>query len=981
MARILKRSQRKMESTIDVPTESEYKAFQDLRSHLIMLKNGLPYFEESIHPVMEVLKVKDKVLNQHNKDAYRLGSTYQSRPFELVDTAPLKKAFEADQFKLHEMKKEISKCSKELEHYRYEWQTIIKPPKEMLKDFFIVRVSPEVNEIFNKHIDYLQDRLDHLKLYENGYYLESCNLNCFLKDMNYYKEHYEKDLVEYKDKIKMYERICEPESRLIDRNKYLGMNYKNLSVENIQMMTKDYEKILDERICQVEAKLKEMESIKELRKDEMDKVEIRNDTNEKIMDEERKDAILHCLADETLEYVYDRTSTGFYYVSTDDLRFTANERFDINLTDEDLSKIYDYMNWDFYVLDSECEWDEDENGEYFGIAVGSDRVNGGYEFDDYCDMEEERYELRQTLFDEMCGQNPIAYDADIDKAIETMNKGVYEYLDSDRFKTLLDTMSKFHDYSMNNTLLILGQNPHATHLAGYNKWQQDFNRQVKRGEKGLMIWMPVEIKVKENHYVLDENGNRILGDDGKFKREEVVVKKHTFKIGYTFDVSQTEQIEGKEVIELSPVKELEGDVKDYQALTKALMEISPVPITIEAFEGSAKGCYNPLTNEIKIQPDMSEVQTLKTMIHEIAHSIVHSEENLNQLKQKENIEFSKSEREVQAESIAYIVSSHLGIDTSDYSFPYVATWGLSTEPSDLENVKQNLKCIKSTSFDLTSKIDTYMEQLQAQREQNKVNVQIAINWSENGTVAQYSEESNIAPEDKLSFAEANELLKRMNDHLKDTMLGYDKTDYEITLYKENDADPYVYSGRYDIGSENGDIIDTICHYLDWKIEHDNDQNALLFKNDFIPEAEAGRKLSVDEAKRVDKIFDEMLKRELKYKTINFTREHFETVDTARDVMRVEEKMDELYNNGDISGKTHDEVLNHLSEVEEALYERIKDNMENNFLFKTQVENAVNADGEFGYKRALYNQDDVYRDVVKDVLEIDDLQKDADEMEL
>lgn len=569
----------------------------------------------------------------------------------------------------------------------------------------------------------------------------------------------------------------------------------------------------------------------------------------------------------------------------------------------------------------------------------------------------------------------------IDKAIETMNKGVYEYLDSERFKTLLDTMSKFHDYSLNNTLLILEQNPRATQLAGYNKWQQDFNRQVKRGEKGLMIWMPVEIKVKENHYVLDENGNRILGDDGKFKREEVVVKKRTFKIGYTFDVSQTEQIEGKEVIELSPVKELEGNVKDYQALTKALMEISPVPIKIEAFKASAKGCYNSLTNEIKIQPDMSETQTIKTMIHEIAHSIVHSNENLNQLKQKGNVEFSKNEKEVQAESIAYIVSSHLGIDTSDYSFPYVATWGLSTEPSDLEKVKQNLKCIKSTSMYLTSKLDTYMEQLQAQQNQNKDKVQIAIHWSENGTVAQYSEESNIAPEDKLSFAEANELLKRMNDHLKDTMLGYDKTEYEITLYKENDTDPYVYSGRYDIGSENGDIIDTISDYLDWKIEHENDQNALLFKNDFIPEADAGRKLSVEEAKRVDNIFDEMLKRELKYKTINFTREHFETVDTARDVMRVEEKMDELYNNGDISGRTHDEVLNHLSEVEEALYERIKDNMENNFLFKTQVENAVNADGEFGYKRALYNQDDVYKDVVKDVLEIDDLQKDEDEMEL
>lgn len=569
----------------------------------------------------------------------------------------------------------------------------------------------------------------------------------------------------------------------------------------------------------------------------------------------------------------------------------------------------------------------------------------------------------------------------IDKAIETMNKGVYEYLDSERFKTLLDTMSKFHDYSMNNTLLILEQNPHATHLAGYNKWQQDFNRQVKRGEKGLMIWMPVEIKVKENHYVLDENGNRILGDDGKFKREEVEVKKRTFKIGYTFDVSQTEQIEGKEVIELSPVKDLKGDVKDYQALTKALMEISPVPIKIEAFTASAKGCYNSLTNEITIQPDMSEVQTIKTMIHEIAHSIVHSEENLNQLKQKENVEFSKNEKEVQEESIAYIVSSHLGIDTSDYSFPYVATWSLSTDPNNLENVKQNLKCIKSTSMDLTSKLDTYMEQLQAQQNQNKDKVQIVINWSENGTVSQYSEESNIAPEDKLSFAEANELLKRMNEYLKDSMLGYDKTDYEITLYKENDVEPYVYSGRYDIGSENGDIIDTISHYLDWKIEHDNDQNALLFKNEFIPEAEAGRKLSVDEAKRVDKIFDEMLQRELKYKTINLTRQNFETVDTARNVLRVEEKMDELYNNGDISGKTRDEVLNHLTEVEEALYEQIKDNMENNTLMIKQVENAVKADGYPGYKRALYNQDDMYMDVVKDVLEIDDLQKDTDEMEL
>lgn len=208
----------------------------------------------------------------------------------------------------------------------------------------------------------------------------------------------------------------------------------------------------------------------------------------------------------------------------------------------------------------------------------------------------------------------------IDKAIETMNKGIYEYLDSDRFKTLLDTMSKFHDYSMNNTLLILGQNPHATHLAGYNKWQQDFNRQVKRGEKGLMIWMPVEIKVKEKQYVLDEKGNRILGDDGKFKKEEVVVKKHTFKIGYTFDVSQTEQIEGKEVVELSPVKELEGDVKDYQALTKALMEISPVPITIETiqnYEGNLKIAKEMVNKPFELQDELTSARNRQKEINKI----------------------------------------------------------------------------------------------------------------------------------------------------------------------------------------------------------------------------------------------------------------------------------------------------------------------------------------------------------------------------
>lgn len=308
MARILKRSQKGKESA--VPIENEYKSFLELKTHLTMLKNGLPYFEESIHSVMEILNIKKNLLSEHKDDVYRLGSTYQTSPFELVDTVPIKKALDADQMELHSLKKEIRECSIKLDKYRYQWQTIIKSPKEMIQDFFLR--DSDTKKIFDNYIDKLQERLDHLKLFENGYYLESCRLNCFFKDMNYYKEHYEKDLVEYKDKIKMYERICEPESRLVDCNKYLGMEYQNISVDNIKKMAADYENILNERISQVDEKIKEIEKTSGLCIDNVDMIsdsKIQPQKNE--IDENRKDAILHCMADETLEYVYNRTATGF----------------------------------------------------------------------------------------------------------------------------------------------------------------------------------------------------------------------------------------------------------------------------------------------------------------------------------------------------------------------------------------------------------------------------------------------------------------------------------------------------------------------------------------------------------------------------------------------------------------------------------------------------------------------------------------------
>lgn len=215
----------------------------------------------------------------------------------------------------------------------------------------------------------------------------------------------------------------------------------------------------------------------------------------------------------------------------------------------------------------------------------------------------------------------------IDKAIETMNKGIYEYLDSDRFKTLLDTMSKFHDYSMNNTLLILGQNPRATHLAGYNKWQQDFNRQVKRGEKGLMIWMPVEIKVKEKQYVLDENGNRILGDDGKFKKEEVEVKKHTFKIGYTFDVSQTEQIEGIVIKMKTPLRTINVDSVNpvgrvnfnrmYKRINDMRYSLNKTIETIQNYEGNLKIAKEMVNEPFELQDELTSARNRQKEINKI----------------------------------------------------------------------------------------------------------------------------------------------------------------------------------------------------------------------------------------------------------------------------------------------------------------------------------------------------------------------------
>ena len=244
--------------------------------------------------------------------------------------------------------------------------------------------------------------------------------------------------------------------------------------------------------------------------------------------------------------------------------------------------------------------------------------------------------------------------------------GVNETItEGENYKNWLKCCSKFPKYSFNNTMLIHIQKPDASHVCGYQQWINDFERHVKKGEKGITIYAPVFIKKKFNQPVEDASGHYIQNADGTIKTEEITKQYTSFKAISVFDVSQTE---GKELPSIC--KELEGDVKDFDELIKAAKAASPAPI--EMVDGAelngAKGCYIPSKRVINVAKDMSEMQTFKTLTHEIAHArLGHGESDCN---------LSRQEKELQAESVAFIVCANLGIDTSDYSFEYLSSWSM-----------------------------------------------------------------------------------------------------------------------------------------------------------------------------------------------------------------------------------------------------------------------------------------------------------------
>ena len=306
---------------------------------------------------------------------------------------------------------------------------------------------------------------------------------------------------------------------------------------------------------------------------------------------------------------------------------------------------------------------------------------------------------------------------------ERLEQGVKDIFTSEMYTKYLLTMSKFHNYSFNNTLLIAMQRPDATLVAGYNAWKNKFNRYVKKGEKGIQIIAPAPVKEREEREKIDKDtGLTVLNENGEPEIEVVERVIPRFRVTTVFDYAQTDG----EPLPTLEVNELTARVKDYTLLKEAIEQVSPVPIRFGEIEGNAKGYYSHVDKEICVRADMGESQTIKTMIHEVAHAMLHDSDQMKQRGEEKD----QLTKETEAESIAFTVCSALGIDTSDYSFPYVASWASGKE---LKELKDSMDTIRLTAANFLEKLETavaersvermtameYAEKLIADKEQDK----------------------------------------------------------------------------------------------------------------------------------------------------------------------------------------------------------------------------------------------------------------------
>ncbi len=348
---------------------------------------------------------------------------------------------------------------------------------------------------------------------------------------------------------------------------------------------------------------------------------------------------------------------------------------------------------------------------------------------------------------------------------DKLEEGLKELFESEKYKSYLTTMSKFHNYSFNNTLLIAMQKPEATLVAGYQAWQKNFNRHVNKGERGIRILAPAPYKIKEERDKLDPvTGEVMLDKDGMPQTEEVEVKIPAFRAVSVFDVSQTD---GEPLPELE-AKELLSTVEGYEDFINAITYVAHAPIGFEDIPGASKGYFNIEKNRIAVQEGMSESQTLKTMVHETAHSMLHNKE-VN----KEDILAPAKDRntkEVEAESIAFTVYNHFSIDTSDYSVGYIAGW---SNGKDMKELKSSLDTIRRTASELITGIEEQLREIQRDRE---ILQDMSINGQEkesflliqNSDLSEYS----LVNVRGMDGAELVEALLAMNDNDRLSVAAY-----------------------------------------------------------------------------------------------------------------------------------------------------------------------------------------------------------------
>jgi len=307
--------------------------------------------------------------------------------------------------------------------------------------------------------------------------------------------------------------------------------------------------------------------------------------------------------------------------------------------------------------------------------------------------------------------------------VDSIENGIKELFESDKYRQYLSTMSRFHRYSVNNTMLIYMQRPDATHVAGFNKWRDQFGRNVLKGEKGIRIIAPTPYKKKVEEIKTDPETNApVLDADGKAIIEEKEIRIPMFKVVSVFDVSQTA---GKPLPQLAA--DLSGNVQQYEVFMEALRRASPVPMEIKPVARDTDGFFSIKAQSITIRAGMSEVQTVCAAVHEIAHAKLHDYEHMTELADDgETIlvpgEKSRNTEEVEAESISYAVCQYYGIETGENSFGYIATWSKGKE---LKELRASLETINKTASELITDIDRHFVEICKERGIDRENLAAA----------------------------------------------------------------------------------------------------------------------------------------------------------------------------------------------------------------------------------------------------------------